>query len=90
MRQLPLIAPVLWAVPGLFPAVQEPSPARSPRVRASLPVPSEISDWRLADLDGAPGSELLVVLVDGTIETIRFDRATSLSDRVWRSTIRFS
>jgi len=77
LRQLPLIAPVLWAVPGLFPAVQEPSPARSPRVRASLPVPSEISDWRLADLDGAPGSELLVVLVDGTIETIRFDRDAS-------------
>jgi hypothetical protein len=58
-------------------AAQEPTPASGLFVRASLPVPSEVSDWRLVDLDGARGSELLVVLVDGTIETIRFDKDAS-------------
>lgn len=81
MRQLPLIAPALFAAPVLFvtasAAAQEPAPVRGPFVRASLPVPSQVSDWRLVDLDGAPGSELLVVLVGGTIETIRFDQDAS-------------
>ncbi len=75
MRELPLIAAVLLTSASA--AAQASAPAPGLSVRASLPVPSEVSDWRLVDLDGAAGSELLVVLVDGTIETIRFDKDAS-------------
>ena len=74
MRQLPLIAFVSWAVSA---APQSPTASHGPSLRASLDAGPAVADWRLLDLDGAPGSELFVVLADGAIETVRFDKDAS-------------
>jgi hypothetical protein len=74
LRQLSLIAPLLAAATV---AAQEPTTADGPFVRASLTVGQHLADWRLVDLDGSPGSELFVVLADGAIETIRFEKDAS-------------
>ena len=70
MRQLPLIASALLAAAS---ARQEPARPPGLFVRTTLSEPSELADWRTVDLDGHPGSELFVVLADGTVETVRFD-----------------
>jgi FG-GAP-like repeat len=74
LRQLSLIASTL-----LLAASTRQEAPRSPGlfVRATLSEPSEVADWRVVDLDGRPGSELFAVLVDGTIETVRFDADAS-------------
>lgn len=74
MRQLPLIA---FAAFAAFAPAQEPAGAHGPFLRASLEAGPAVAEWRLFDLDGAPGSELFVVLADGTIETVRFDKDAS-------------
>jgi hypothetical protein len=74
LRQLPLIA-VAWLLSASAP--QEPARQPGLFVRTTLAETSEVSDWKLVDLDGARGSELFVVLVDGTIETVRFDTDAS-------------
>lgn len=71
MRQLSLIAPLLISASV---AVQDPAVARGLFVRASVAAGPTISDWRLVELDGAPGSELFIVLTGGTIETLRFEK----------------
>jgi hypothetical protein len=69
LRELPLILVASLAASA---AAQEPPIAHGPFVRASLPLASALSDWRLLDLDGSPGSEIFLVFVDGSIETVRF------------------
>jgi len=41
-------------------------------VRASVPAGAAVADWRLLDVDGAPGSELFLVSADGAVETVFF------------------
>jgi hypothetical protein len=82
LRQLPLIVFVSWAAFATphEPAgatQQEPAQPHGLFLRASLEAGPAVADWRPLDLDGAPGSELFIVLVDGTIETVRFGKDAS-------------